>query len=226
MSYFLSEVPGVNQARVAEDLEGWIAPDGDAVFVLGDMKPGFTRRFVPGDSLAVSQTLSGPVAAEKLVRFRARIRGPRSAPPMVTALLEPYTLANGQTITLEIDEGAPQVITFQTADFVDIANARAREVRDVINAQLAGARAGLNGVGGVEIRSLKQGRRARVFLQTGTAPLGLQEWAWFASIRIDGTEHGRVEIRPGETRDLSDVAASLSSGGTPEVSFVLELGTK
>lgn len=225
MSYFLSEVPGVNQARVA-DPEGWIPPDGEAVFVLGDVKPGFTRRFVPGDNLAVFQTLSAPVAAEKLVRFRARIRGPQSAPPLVTALLEPYALADGQSITLEIDEGAAQVITFQTADFVDIANARATEVRDAINAQLVGARAGLNGVGGVEIRSLKQGRRARVFLQTGTAPLGFQEWAWFASIRIDGTEHARVEIRPGETRDLSDAAASLSGGGTPEVRFVLELGTK
>ena len=51
-------------------------------------------------------------------------------------LAEPYALVNGQTLTIEIDEGVFQTVTFNTGDFVDIGNALAAEVAAVITTDL------------------------------------------------------------------------------------------
>lgn len=52
-----------------------------------------------------------------------------------------FALADGQTLTLKINGGAVQTITFRAADFADIANATRAEVAAEINGQLVGGSA-------------------------------------------------------------------------------------
>lgn len=54
---------------------------------------------------------------------------------------EPYALEDEQTLTVQVDEGAIQTVTFITGDFVDISAATADEVVDAINADITGATA-------------------------------------------------------------------------------------
>jgi hypothetical protein len=49
-----------------------------------------------------------------------------------------YALTDGQTLLISLDQGAAQTITFNTADFVDIAAATADEIVTKINASLTG----------------------------------------------------------------------------------------
>ncbi len=59
-------------------------------------------------------------------------------PVAVTAAnSENYALSNGETLTVKVDgQSAAQTVTFNTGDFVDIANATAEEVAIVISADL------------------------------------------------------------------------------------------
>jgi hypothetical protein len=52
---------------------------------------------------------------------------------------EPYVLSDGETLDVIIDEGASQLVSFNTADFVTIGAATAAEVAAVINEDLVGA---------------------------------------------------------------------------------------
>jgi len=65
---------------------------------------------------------------------------------------EPYPLADGDTLEVVVDGGAPQLVTFAAAAFSDIAAARASEVADKVNTTLVGAAADVDG-GGVRIVS-------------------------------------------------------------------------
>lgn len=58
---------------------GWAAPEGSYVFVLGSDEPGWTGFFGPTDSVDIFQ--SDTYTTEKIIRFRARLRGPAVAPP-------------------------------------------------------------------------------------------------------------------------------------------------
>lgn len=225
MSYFLSDEEGVDQVRLVDPV-GITPPDGSALMVLGDHIAGYTRRGSDGDQMFVEQSAS--VGDGKLLRFRGTIRGPGTAPPAITIAHENYALADAQTLLLTLDDsGVQQTITFSSADFSNIAAARATEVVDAINAQLTGGTAGLDGEGGLFIATAKTGRRARVAIDGGTAvALSFAELGWFAVIRINGLIYSSVEIRPGEIRDLADMAASLAVGGVPRMRFALELKTK
>lgn len=225
MSYFLSEIPGASSVRV-ENPTGITAPEGSHVMVLGDDSPGFTRRHAPGDRMGASQNAA--IGDGKLLRFTGRIRGPNRPPPAVS-VLENFALSDGEELHLELDNsGTVQVIVFQTAQFAVIGAARAHEVVAAINTQLVGGVAGLTGDGRVEVRTNKEGRRARVRVDAGTTALALNlvEWAWFARLYVNGTKHAETEIRAGETRDLTDMAASVAVGGVPSLEFRLELDEK
>jgi len=52
---------------------------------------------------------------------------------LISPLSQPYTLSNGDTITIQVDGGTPQVISLLSADFGDITQATAEEVATVIN---------------------------------------------------------------------------------------------
>lgn len=65
---------------------------------------------------------------------------------------EPYPLADGDTLEVVVDGGAPQLVTFAASAFADIAAALAGEVAEKVNTTLAGAAADVDG-GGVRIVS-------------------------------------------------------------------------
>ena len=84
-----------------------------------------------------------------------------------SALSETYNLTNLNTLTVEIDGGVTQTVTFLTADFVAIAAATALEVAAVLNNQLTGCSA--TDVGGdVVITSDKRGTDSLVDVTGGT----------------------------------------------------------
>lgn len=56
-----------------------------------------------------------------------------TAAALVSGNSAPFALANGQTLDVEIDGGAPQTFTFLTADFDDITAATAQEVALVLS---------------------------------------------------------------------------------------------
>lgn len=82
----------------------------------------------------------------------------------------PFALANADVLTVKINGGAVQTVTFLTAEFVDITNATAEEIAAVINASLSGGSASAS-TGGtkVTITSDKIGTGSSVEVTGGTA---------------------------------------------------------
>lgn len=83
---------------------------------------------------------------------------------------ETYNLDDGMTLTVRINGGTVQTITFNTANFVDINAATAEEVAAVINGQLEEASASATSSGTkVTISSDRKGTSAGVNVTGGTA---------------------------------------------------------
>lgn len=86
---------------------------------------------------------------------------------------EPFGLAAGELLEVEVDDGPTQTIGMNPADFADIANATAAEVAAVIDAQTVGI--GAADVGGqVELTSNSQGAGSAIRVLGGSANDGLQ----------------------------------------------------
>lgn len=216
----------MEQGRV-DNPSGFAPPEGTAALVLGSDRAGFFRNFKVGDKIEVFQS-DAPGAAEKIVKIATRVRGPAKMPAL-TSLSETFGLTDLQTLTLKIDEGSQQQIIFNTADFVDIANATAPEVAAAINAQIIGGTAQINGEGKVFIHSDKPGRFGRIEIigGTGNPNLGFEELAWLATIELAGNPIASVELWPGRTFDFSEFSANLAAHGSPvEIRFVLEVIAK
>lgn len=65
-----------------------------------------------------------------------------SSPAILTSdAAAPFILADGLAITVRVNEGAEQTVTFLSADFVDISQATIAEVVTVLNASLIGVTA-------------------------------------------------------------------------------------
>lgn len=73
----------------------------------------------------------------------------------------PFNLTDGDKITIQVDGGPPQTVTFSTADFTNIAAATAAEVAAVINTQVTGVTAS-NNAGALEIQSEKLGESSSI----------------------------------------------------------------
>lgn len=89
----------------------------------------------------------------------------------------PFNIPPGSTLELKVDAAAAQVVTFAPADFPNFAAVTAEQLRDKLNAALAGATAALNVEGvSVVIESASTGASSEVEVVGGTAagPLGLQ----------------------------------------------------
>lgn len=87
---------------------------------------------------------------------------------------EVYALVNGQTLTVKIDRGVEQTAIFDTAEFVDIANATAEEVAAVLAAELTGCSvAATTGGTKVTITSDTEGLGSYVEVTGGTANAAL-----------------------------------------------------
>lgn len=93
-----------------------------------------------------------------------------------------YALADGETLTVSVDQGSVQTITFLAAEFSNIAAATASEVVDVINAKISGAFADLDG-GNPRITSDTRGTDSYVQITGGTANTALG----FPTVEIQGT---------------------------------------
>jgi hypothetical protein len=91
------------------------------------------------------------------------------------------------TLTVKINQGVVQTITFQTSDFATPAAATAEEIAQVINAQIVGARATVTSAGlRVTIESDRRGTGSYVEITGGTANSGTPNLA-FPTAEIQGT---------------------------------------
>lgn len=77
MSTTLQRKPGTNSLRATPS--GWVAPEGSFVFVFGSDEAGREGYFLPGDEVRIEQ--SDSYASARLIRARARLRGPSTEPP-------------------------------------------------------------------------------------------------------------------------------------------------
>lgn len=93
---------------------------------------------------------------------------------ILSANAETFALADGQTLSVDVDNGGAQVVTFYDVNFDDIANATAAEVVDSINAAtgLTGATAEDDG-GKVRITSDTWGTSSEIEVTGGTANAAL-----------------------------------------------------
>ncbi len=113
----------------------------------------------PGNTLVVDIDGASPATAT----FNAAAAARENTPA------ETYALANNDTLTVRINQGAVQTITFLTSEFVAIGAATAEEVAAVINAKLVGASATVTSGGTkVTITSDKRGTGSYVEVTGGT----------------------------------------------------------
>jgi len=118
--------------------------------------------FEPGDTLIVDTDAIAPTTTTFLATAAAR--------ETTNSEATPFALADLDVLTVKIDGGAVQSITFPTAAFVAIATATAEEVAAVINAALSGASASATSGGTkVTITSDKRGTGSSVEVTGGTA---------------------------------------------------------
>jgi len=120
---------------------------------------------------------------------------------------ENYTLANGQTLLLVVDNTPAQTITFVTGDFVDIGNATAAEVALVIQTNGVGVTAADVG-GAVVITSSMTGPSASVIVTGGTA---YAQFSWPTSAAVGAGGPSRPALRADAVL-LTDVL--FRNGGT------------
>lgn len=120
----------------------------------------------------------------------------------ITTNAAPFALSNGWTVTIEVDGGAGQLVTFNSGDFGDISNANAFEVAEVITAQLTGARA-LALYGAVRIVSeTLSGSSIEVTGGTAVAALGLNTTLYESPLG----EIGHVDTSDAGVGNVLDVA--------------------
>lgn len=100
------------------------------------------------------------------------IAGWRAAAALTSGNAEPYALSDGDTLQIQIDGGILQTITFLAGDFVDIANATASEVADVIEANLDDGGA-IDAAGSVRISSDLEGTGSSMQIVGGTGNTAL-----------------------------------------------------
>lgn len=220
-SPFVVKRPGIEHGRVIPST--FPIPEGDYTALLGTDTPGWEdRAFRVGDKFELYQ--EDVKSGAHLVSLESTIRSPSRMP--VLSESEPFALADGQTLILAVDEGLPQTITFNAADFAAIGAARATELRDAINAELIGGIAAINGYGQVVIHSNDTGRHKGVEVVGGTATdPNFHELAWYAQLLISSIVVASRRLYPGETRAISDMTANLAGFPDPiEVRFRLILG--
>lgn len=98
-----------------------------------------------------------------------RLGADGTQPRIRTVSSEPFALADGETLLVRVDDETTQTVTFNTADFVDIANATAEEVGDAISADLTGAVAADCSDDTVLMQRNRQGTGASIQVVGGTA---------------------------------------------------------
>lgn len=119
----------------------------------------------PGDTLAITRDAAGLSTAT----FTATAAS-------ISTDAGPFDLANGQTVALRIDGGAPRAVVLSAADFVDITAATAEELALVIAAAVSEVTAVANVDDTVTITSKQRGTGSSIEVISGgtaSAALGL-----------------------------------------------------
>jgi phage tail sheath protein FI len=117
----------------------------------------------PGDTLVIELDAAG-VPHNGTATFNA------TAAARECTNAETYALVDSQTLTVKVDRGSVQTITFLTGEFVAIGAATAEEVAAVINAKIVGASAAATSGGTkVTITSDKRGTGSYIEVTGGTA---------------------------------------------------------
>jgi phage tail sheath protein FI len=131
----------------------------------------------PADTLLVAiSDGSGVMQSALTATFSATAAARESAVP--------GAMADGEQLTVKIDRGSVQTITFDTLEFVDISTPEPAEIMAVINAQITGARATVTSSGTkVTITSDRKGLTSYVEVTGGTANVGLA----FNTAEVAGT---------------------------------------
>ncbi|MCG8433500.1 MAG: hypothetical protein MJA83_05670 [Gammaproteobacteria bacterium] len=119
--------------------DGSYPADGDAQVAQALVDLGATLKI--GDDVIFEKFKCAPFEVSGVVDITASTLDKR--PVTVTSgNTETYALVDGQTLTVKVNnESVAQTATFNTADFVDIANATAAEVALVITTDISGATA-------------------------------------------------------------------------------------
>lgn len=126
---------------------------------------------------AVVGTVVGPYNLEPNDTLVAKVDGGGDLTATFTATAaaresaaENFALVNAQTLTVAVDGGGVQTISFLTAEFVSIGAATAEEVAAVINAKIVGAKATVTSGGTkVTITSDRRGTGSNINVTGGTA---------------------------------------------------------
>lgn len=197
-----------------------------AYFVISATTNTFQLSLISGGS-AINITDVGTgthYVSQNIVRFQARLRPPATE-PIESDNAAPWALSDGQTLLVSVDDGSVQTVTFNTADFLNIATAQDYEVVAVINAQLTGTKAS-TGADTVQIASDTTGKDSSVVITGGTAAAAFSFTGrrWRASIISEVVTKVFQDILPGRTRDRIDLAANVSKVvGNKAFKFRLEV---
>ncbi len=129
---------------------------------------------------------------------------------------ETWNLTNGDTLQVIVDGGAPQTVTFNTGDFVDIDAATADEIVTVINTDVVGATASADPNNRVIVVSDTTGAESSVVITnvTGTATeLHFEEDA--ATGHHTGTDAGtpRLKLFEDSTAGMQEVPSGTDISG-------------
>lgn len=178
-----------------------------------------------GSAINITDTGTGThYVSQNIIRFQARMRPPATE-PIESDNAAPWALSDGQTLLISVDGSSDQTVTFNTADFLNIATAQDYEVVAVINAQLTAAKASTGG-DTVQIASDTIGKGSSVAVTGGTAAAAFSFTGrrWRASIISEVVTKIFQDILPGRTRDRIDLAANVSRvAGSKEFKFRLEV---
>lgn len=134
---------------------------------------------------------------------------------------EPYTLADFQTLLVEIDGGGAQAVVFSVGDFANIAAATAQEVVDAIKAGTAGLD-GLDVSGSLRLFSELDGSGSsiRVVGGSGFEALGLSQELIKG---FNPNRSAKIINANNETYDLSGsptLFIAIDGGGSQPINFV------
>jgi uncharacterized phage protein gp47/JayE len=138
-------------------------------------------------SVPATSELTGPITgfANTINNIITPFTGWNAKAALTNGVADTYALSDGQTLTIKIDGGAVQTATFNTGDFVDIANATAAEVAAVIDTDITGGTAGTVSSGGstfVRASSETDGPGSSIEITGGTANAALS----FSTTEIKG----------------------------------------
>ena len=133
---------------------------------------------------------------------------------------EPYSLADLQTLLVQIDEGATQTVVFNTGDFANIAAATAQEVIDAIKADTTGLD-GLDVAGFMRLFSDLDGSGSsiRVVGGTGFEALGLSQELIKG---FNPSRSAKIINATYETYDMSGAPTlfiAIDGGGSQTITF-------